>query len=609
MIWLALFLKVFLLFTASANALFTDEAFVVDWHKQALGTLSPSRILFSPSSLTTFSDSSILASIDPSNGHILWRHYLDSYIAQDSILARLDASTVLLAAASASDPAVTRVAGFVEQSGGLIWQTNFAIGAPLSVTTASRDIFILASDGIVVRLRHLSGRVAWQFSLDEGYSPVAIAHIEKTSSITLIVRSQAAGFGILSIDSDTGALRGSFIALDSDPAALNVQVFDELLAWSLPGTPQTIKIASLADSTVRGSITASHAYSSFEGVSNGGLAVAFSDIKTSSSWLQLYELSTLKHLKTVQLDLPVATLVQDKLYEVSASSITTRSLAQLSTLSEQQFPTESELEFAKCSSTACLLGYTNGEYSYVTTAGLAWTRDESTVGGVATLVVDLEEEGEETALGNVLLEEHASPLEAYVHRLIRHIVALSDLPTYLLGFFKRFISGNYDAVAEQGGDRFGFRKFIVLATTRGGLRALDSLTGDAAWKADNVFSGEKIVGLAIKEEQLNKNIFVVGAFGSLATFTVHGDLVSTAKLDALALGDKVDKVFSVPLSEDEEALAVWTAHGDLHFLSTAPTKPLFFSKVVGDSVKGYLYNVSFYFSSLRMCSANCFRTL
>ncbi|KAK7205135.1 hypothetical protein BZA70DRAFT_248339 [Myxozyma melibiosi] len=598
-------------FVCTAVALFNDDAFVIDWHKPAIGSLTPSRLLLSPTSLTALSDSAILAAIDPLSGDFLWRHSLThSAIAQDAVLTRLDDSSVLVAAASPTDPAITHIAVFVELNGGLLWESNLAIGAPISVTVGSRDAFVLASDGVLVRLRHLSGRLSWQYQLPTGYSPVAASYVESLSAIAIVVRSQQSGLGYITVDINSGESTSDFIRLDTLPAAVGVTVVSsDLLAWTLPAAPDSIKLGSLFDGSSKGVISASKSYSSYELSAHGNtLTATFVSSDGKSGWVQVYKLNpSLELIKTSEVSATAsiyASSGSDELFEFQDATFGGFSLSDplvrlFGPTDVEDLPSLSSIEFVKCSSSACLVGDIYSEYTYVNSTGKVWARDESTVGATASLFVDLEEEGEESAIGDVLFEEHASPVEAYVHRLSRHIRALNDLPAYLVSFVKRFISGNYDAAPETYsgsvtiGDTFGFRKLIILATPRGGLRALDTANGGArVWKVDNVLSGEPIVGLALEDRgAAGKSIKVIGSFGKVATVSVTGTVVEISKLDRLGLGDKIEKIVSLPpAGEDEqETLAVWTAHGEFLVVGTEPSKPLFLSKVVDNTVKGYIY--------------------
>ena len=93
-------------------------------------------------------------------------------------------------------------------------------------------------------------------------------------------------------------------------------------------------------------------------------------------------------------------------------------------------------------------------------------------------------------------------VSAYVKRVITHIQQLRNLPSALVTFARHFATGRYEEI-EIGGtnrDAFGLRKFIVVATKKGKVLALDSANrGNIVWS--RLFDVEaKIHGMWILRE-------------------------------------------------------------------------------------------------------------
>lgn len=63
----------------SATAVFTDEAYVVDWHKEQIGLLRPDTTLWSPAAglIAAVTDKNVLAVLNGTSGDIKWRTQLD----------------------------------------------------------------------------------------------------------------------------------------------------------------------------------------------------------------------------------------------------------------------------------------------------------------------------------------------------------------------------------------------------------------------------------------------------------------------------------------------------------------------------------------------------
>jgi hypothetical protein len=106
-----------------------------------------------------------------------------------------------------------------------------------------------------------------------------------------------------------------------------------------------------------------------------------------------------------------------------------------------------------------------------------WKRPEGLSAAVAAVWADVP--GVEN-LAKVLEEEaHTNPLQAYIHRVTRHIDDLQYLPEYLASLPERFISSisGSETVSKKEGlhrDTFGFNKLIVLATRRGRMYGLST---------------------------------------------------------------------------------------------------------------------------------------
>ncbi|KAK4155332.1 hypothetical protein C8A00DRAFT_42051 [Chaetomidium leptoderma] len=103
---------------------------------------------------------------------------------------------------------------------------------------------------------------------------------------------------------------------------------------------------------------------------------------------------------------------------------------------------------------------------------VGWTRPEGMTGGVAATFAEIPES--EDLARSLEQEAHSNPLEAYMHRVKRHINDLQYLPAWIDSLPPRFMSSisGKDVPASTGKlarDSFGFHKLVVLATRRGML--------------------------------------------------------------------------------------------------------------------------------------------
>ncbi|KAH8816855.1 hypothetical protein F5884DRAFT_237153 [Xylogone sp. PMI_703] len=117
----------------------------------------------------------------------------------------------------------------------------------------------------------------------------------------------------------------------------------------------------------------------------------------------------------------------------------------------------------------------------------AWSRPEGLSGGVAATWVEIPEE--EDLVKTLQAEAHSNPLSAYIHRVKRHINDLQYLPGYLEALPKRLLSSILptDSLPQNGDvlirDSFGFNKLVIVATQRGSLYCVNAgNSGAVVWK-------------------------------------------------------------------------------------------------------------------------------
>ncbi|KAL2181051.1 uncharacterized protein P884DRAFT_266870 [Thermothelomyces heterothallicus CBS 202.75] len=106
----------------------------------------------------------------------------------------------------------------------------------------------------------------------------------------------------------------------------------------------------------------------------------------------------------------------------------------------------------------------------------AWTRHEGMSGAVAATFAEIPES--EDLARSLEVEAHSNPVQAYIHRVKRHVNDLQYLPAWIDSIPSRFTSSvlGKDVPSTTGKlarDSFGFHKLAVLATRRGMLYALD----------------------------------------------------------------------------------------------------------------------------------------
>lgn len=147
----------------------------------------------------------------------------------------------------------------------------------------------------------------------------------------------------------------------------------------------------------------------------------------------------------------------------------------------------------------------------------AWTRPEGMSGGVAATFAEIPES--EDLARSLEAEAHSNPLQAYIHRIKRHISDLQYLPAWIDSLPVRFISSIYGKdVSSSAGklarDSFGFNKLAILATKRGMLYALDTGNhGKVVWskRAFQIPEGGKWDVKGIQAQDATGEVTILGA--------------------------------------------------------------------------------------------------
>lgn len=238
-----------------------------------------------------------------------------------------------------------------------------------------------------------------------------------------------------------------------------------------------------------------------------------------------------------------------------------------------------------------------------------WTREESLsyILPHTTLFLDL-------PVPEPRVQLHVSSstlLSAYIRRLTAHIKQLRDLPSGLMAFGRHFATGRYEEIeiGSVNRDAFGLRKFIIVATDRGKIMALDSANrGNVVWsrllaigtrvqgiwilrESSAVRGKPPVIGVLIEGSEGIKFLQVDGLKGTILEeewVEIPGGIVKSF----LAPGEILD-------SEHRRVVFVVTDKGMVKGLPSTPTRAglssqladnLYFSIQDGNAIQGYIIN-------------------
>lgn len=128
----------------------------------------------------------------------------------------------------------------------------------------------------------------------------------------------------------------------------------------------------------------------------------------------------------------------------------------------------------------------SGDLVLVSNGHGAWTRHEGLAYIVSANIADLPKK--ESLAQQLAIEDHASVLGAYIHRVGRHINDLRLLPKYLQALPDKIKASIAGTSKSNKDDLFGFHKFVIVLTQQKRLIALDmSRAGRVVW-SNSVFT-------------------------------------------------------------------------------------------------------------------------
>ena len=203
-------------------------------------------------------------------------------------------------------------------------------------------------------------------------------------------------------------------------------------------------------------------------------------------------------------------------------------------------------------------------------------------------------------------------VDAYICRLLAHVTQLKDLPSAVVAFGRHFATGSYDEikVGSLNRDAFGVRKFIIVATERGKVMALDSanggniiwsklLPGDSRvlgmWilrESSAVRGKPPVIGVLLEENVGKKFLQVDGLTGVileaepvdleggriLKSFIAPGEIVDSERRRMVLIVTDKNIVAGLPSTPETTGL-----------LSQLADK-LYFSIHEGNAIQGYVLN-------------------
>lgn len=218
--------------------------------------------------------------------------------------------------------------------------------------------------------------------------------------------------------------------------------------------------------------------------------------------------------------------------------------------------------------------FSNGQWALVRNSEIVWTRPEFLSGAVSAVWAELPEE--EALAHELEVEGHQNVVDAYIHRVKRHIRDLEHLPSWLQGLPNRVLGNllgtSQDSTIEDiQRDTYGFHKLVVAATENGQVAALDvGSQGKVVWSTDlhqfapdTVFHNPSLKAfrgyVEVKDKSLATPLLINSTTGSLV-LTQDLELQSPVVENGqrLLTFDLIDGTMKGFLGTGSDAEAIWT---------------------------------------------------
>lgn len=533
-----LLIAAYALLLQSAAAVFADEAWTVDYHHALLGEPQESTTFFhrpNPESkaslIYTLSEQDVLGAVNPRDGSIVWRQLLSRNASSSAVPALK--SPAFLRAADGGDVAFSGVGNRVEAwsaaDGRLAWTHSAAAELTdlelfvFSEGRQEKDVLAMVGEPqpSVKRLDGETGALKWEYKIDTSDVPYQIS-ASATSVYAILLHKTMLGYlkiKVISLDPVTGSKTDEYtLSSDSELASSDTIVSvgansaSPIIAWT-DAAYSTLKINVIGTKNVAAfnieqsssrPVTSVKLHAPYHANSLAHFLVHYQT--ATEDWAEVFHvnLKTNKIEKayglpkiaersafstsTIDANVYFTRITKSQIMTVSSAShgvLARWSVSTFGTMSHQEGPdpehavAEVSVKGDTVSAVRCAVWLSSGELVLLRDGVPVWQRPEALSDIVAATFATAA--STETLVRDLELEAHSNPVQAYFHRVKRHLNDLIALPEVLRSLPQRFVNG-FLGTNTDGRDSFGFHQIAVCATRKGRLIALDvGAAGKVLW--------------------------------------------------------------------------------------------------------------------------------
>jgi outer membrane protein assembly factor BamB len=572
-------------------AIFADEAYKTDYHHALLGLPSPHTTFFhrpSPADkaalLYTLSDLGVLGAVNPGTGALVWRQHLAA--DANRTIGGAEGVEGHLRALQGENRVVSALGGYVNAwdatTGRESWYNAFEGTARdvevLGTQGGEKDVLALfegAMGGVVRRLDGATGDVKWEAEGHKGDLPLQVS-TDGVSVFVVSLHGARGGYNVrvTSLDAATGKKADEHLLAAKadlhdreDVLFVGANVAAPIIAWAdrslknlkvnILGTKavHSLPLNQAPEAIVKLQVHAPHLIQSkphflvhSQSPTNHWAEVYHVDIAagTVKEAYHLPKLSGKGAFATSSLEANVffTRITDEEVIIVSSNShgVLGRFPLTVEPGTDRAVHAVSEVvkKSADTYAVRSAVVTSKDNWTMIRNGQPAWNRVEGLSGAVAAAFAEIPEE--ESLAEALEVEAHSNPLEAYIHRLNRHINELQYLPEYLQKLPMRLMSSllpGADTPVDTGSlsrDNFGFRKLVILATERGRIYCLDAANqGNIVWshRAFDIPAGSKWDVKGIFVDNIKGTATIRGSKGEyIIVKTITGVTVEILPIDA-----------------------------------------------------------------------------
>jgi hypothetical protein len=516
----------------SALAVFTDEAYEIDYHHELLGIPQPHTTFFhrprqneKATLLYTLSDLGVIGAVNPASGKIVWRHLLaeNETLNVQGFLQPVEREDTVVSAVG------NRVDAWDAMSGRSKWENVF-LGTVKDLEVmetvsgeTEKDILALFEENGKAHLKRLkgtSGDVAWEYKDTSDDAPLQVrTNLREVFVISLHGSWGGYNLKVTILDPITGKKTSEYtltakadIHSPADVLLVGANSASPIVAWTdkamknlkvnLLGKASDLHTLPLKESDgeiVKVTLHAPHLVQSLphflvhsqSALSNRADVYHIDLVRGTIK--KAYELPKLSGPGAISLGSKEANIFFTRLTEdevILLSSASHGILGRWPVTIENDHGSlihgVSEVvqkgsdDYAVRSAVVS----TTEEWVLIRNGAEAWSRPEGLSGVVAASWAEIPES--ESLAKSLEVEADINPISAYIHRAKRHANDLKYLPAYLQQLPTRLLSSVLPVEAPSTGvlarDSFGFNKLVILATQRGSVYGLETgNSGNVVW--------------------------------------------------------------------------------------------------------------------------------